>query len=99
MLDARLSLVERSALAPGVAAATQGALARAGTIRQVERGKSLVRCADPATSLVLVGSGHVRVCRPTTYGALRVTGHRVAGDVVGEAALVDRAPTARAPWR
>jgi CRP-like cAMP-binding protein len=87
----KLRIVAHSALARAATPATQRALASAGTLRRVGRDERLFRHGEPAVEVALVGTGHVRLWRPVTGGATRVTGYRSGGELAGEAALGDGA--------
>lgn len=60
----KLWMVERSTLARGTTTATRQALASPGTPRCVTRDKRLFRHTEPAATIALLGTGHVRVCHP-----------------------------------
>jgi CRP-like cAMP-binding protein len=82
-------IVAGSTLARGATPAMQQALVSAGTLRRVGRDERLFRHGEPAVSIALVGTGHVRLWRPVTRGPARITGYRSGGELAGEAALGD----------
>ncbi len=87
-LDARkYRIVRRGPVGASASQATLGALADAGTVQRVPKGRTLLVQGDAASSVGFVGMGRVRLLR--TIGELRTlaVGYRGAGDLVGEAAL------------
>jgi CRP/FNR family transcriptional regulator, cyclic AMP receptor protein len=80
-------IVDRSTLTRDTSPTTRRTLADVGRIRTLERNEWLVRYGEQAATLALVGKGDLRLRRPAVNGALRVTGYRGPGEVVGEAAL------------
>ena len=87
-LDARKRrIVARSLTARAASPASQSALADAGTVQRVERGRSLFSQGDGAASVGLLGLGRVRLVRATPDGKNLLVGYRGAGDTVGEAVL------------
>ncbi|HVY45707.1 MAG TPA: Crp/Fnr family transcriptional regulator, partial [Minicystis sp.] len=87
-LDARKRrILRRGAVGTSASPATQSALADAGTIQRVSKGRPLISQGDAAASIALIGMGRVRLMRTLTDARTLSIGYRGAGDVVGEAAL------------
>jgi CRP-like cAMP-binding protein len=80
-------ILRRGAVGNAASAASQTALADAGSIQKVSRGRPLVTQGDPANSITLLGNGRVRLVRALNEGHTLSLGYRGAGDVLGEAAL------------
>lgn len=80
-------ILRRGAVGSAASAASQTALSDSGTIQRVTRGRPLVTQGDPANSVVMLGSGRVRLVRALNEGHTLSLGYRGAGDLLGEAAL------------
>jgi CRP-like cAMP-binding protein len=87
-LDARKRrIIRRGAMGNGASPATQTALAEAGTIQRVAKGRPLINQGDPATTIAMIGMGRVRLTRTIGDARSLSIGYRGAGDLIGEAAL------------
>jgi CRP-like cAMP-binding protein len=80
-------ILRRGAVGSAASPASQTALSDAGTIQRVTRGRPLVTQGDPANSVVLLGSGRVRLVRALNEGHTLSLGYRGAGDFICDAAL------------
>lgn len=87
-LDARKRrIIRRGAMGNGASPATQTALAEAGTIQRIGKGRPLINQGDPATAIAMIGMGRVRLTRSIGDARSLSIGYRGAGDLIGEAAL------------
>jgi CRP/FNR family transcriptional regulator, cyclic AMP receptor protein len=87
-LDARKRrIIRRGSMGNNATPATQTALAEAGTIQRVGKGRPLISQGDAATSIAMLGMGRVRLMRSMSDARSLSLGYRGAGDIVGEAAL------------
>ena len=80
-------ILRRGAVGSAASAASQTTISDSGTVQRVTRGRPLVTQGDPANSIVMIGSGRVRLVRALNEGHTLSLGYRGAGDLLGEAAL------------
>jgi CRP/FNR family transcriptional regulator, cyclic AMP receptor protein len=80
-------IIRRGAMGNGSSPATQTALAEAGVIQRVPKGRPLISQGDPATSIAMIGMGRLRLSREIGDARSLSIGYRGAGDLIGEAAL------------
>lgn len=80
-------ILKRAAMANAALPASQQALADAGAIVRVTKGRPLVSQGDQATNIAMIGMGRVRLTRALSDARTLSIGYRGAGDIVGEAAL------------
>ena len=63
-LDARKRrIIRRGAMGNGASVASQNALAEAGTIQRVAKGRPLISQGEPTSSVAMIGMGRVRITR------------------------------------
>ncbi len=87
-LDARKRrIIRRGAIGNAASPATQTALAEAGTIQRIAKGRPLVTQGEGTTSIAMLSLGRVRLTRGLSDGKTLSLGYRGAGDILGEAAL------------
>ena len=87
-LDARKRrIIRRGAMGNGASVASQNALAEAGTIQRVAKGRPLISQGEPTSSVAMIGMGRVRITRALGDTRTLSIGYRGAGDLIGEAAL------------
>lgn len=87
-LDSRKRrVVRRGPIGNAASPASQTALADAGTLQRIAKGRYLVTQGDPASGLAMLSLGRVRLIRGMSDGRSLSLGYRGAGDVLGEAAL------------
>lgn len=80
-------ILKRAAMANAALPASQQALADAGTIQRVSKGRPLVSQGEPANAIAMIGMGRVRLTRALSDARTLSIGYRGSGDLVGEAAL------------
>lgn len=80
-------ILKRTATANAASPASQQALADAGALLRVSKGRSLVSQGDAATAIAMIGMGRVRLTRSLGDARSLAIGYRGAGDFVGEASL------------
>lgn len=87
-LDARKRrIIRRGAMGSGASPATQTALADAGVIQRISKGRPLITQGDPASGIALIGMGRLRLVRSIGESRSLSIGYRGAGDLIGEAAV------------
>ncbi len=87
-LDAqKRRIIRRGSLGSSASPASQTALAEAGAIQQLAKGRTLLSQGDSAASIALVGTGRLRLLRTVGEARTLTIGYRGAGDLIGEAAL------------
>ena len=87
-LDARKRrIIRRGAIGNAASPATQTALAEAGTIQRIAKGRPLITQGEAATAIAMLSLGRVRLARGMSDGRTLSLGYRGAGDVLGEVAL------------
>jgi CRP/FNR family transcriptional regulator, cyclic AMP receptor protein len=80
-------IIRRGGIGAAASPATQTALAEAGAIQRVAKGRLLLSQGDAAGCVAMIGMGRVRLMRSMSDARSLAIGYRGAGDVVGEAAL------------
>jgi CRP-like cAMP-binding protein len=87
-LDARKRrIIRRGAIGNAASPASQTALAEAGTIQRIAKGRPLITQGEAVSTIAMVSLGRVRLTRGLSDGKTLSLGYRGAGDILGEAAL------------
>jgi CRP-like cAMP-binding protein len=80
-------ILKRGPIGSAASAASQTALADAGSLQRVSKGRPLVTQGDAANNIAMIGLGRVRLVRALNEGHALSLGYRGAGDLIGESAL------------
>jgi CRP-like cAMP-binding protein len=80
-------ILKRGPIGSAASAASQTALADAGSLHRISKGRPLVTQGDAANNIAMIGLGRVRLVRALNEGHALSLGYRGAGDLIGESAL------------